>query len=205
RPALRERRRISQRAKGQFYRTARGRGAGTWGGGADQGRPLRPRLASQNSNCAPNFTYRACRIFNGLSQADPNVVLMAAGGSPALEVAPTAAFEFSALKMSAMICSRCDPRRLMFFDTRRSSCVRRGVYMVPGLTSGTVRDVLAPPDSARPSVPVWAMSAWVMFQLARICWPGRFCSTAPIWIACHGSVYEPVAFSWLSQLVSKSQ
>ena len=53
----------------------------------------------QNVSCAPNLKYLAWRIFSGFSQAEvaalvEYVVLMAAGGSPALEVAPTAAFEF---------------------------------------------------------------------------------------------------------------
>src|SRR6266850_5583407 len=120
------------------------------------------------------------------------VVLIAAGGSPAFDVAPTAALELNALKISAITWTRRPAGRLKFFDTRRSSCVRRGVYIVPGLTSGTTRDVFAPPDSGRPSVPA-AASVCVMFQLASTCWPGRFCSTPPSWIDCHGSVYEPVA------------
>ena len=112
---------------------------------------------------------------------------MAAGGSPALDVAPTAALELKALKTSAITCSFCDPRKRKFFPNRRSTCVRRGVYIVPGLMSGTTRDVFAPPDSARPSVPA-AASACVTFHCAVICWPGRFCRTPPIWICCHGSV-----------------
>src|SRR6185295_4366522 len=141
----------------------------------------------QKITCAPNFTYRACRMLSGLNHAEPYVVLIAAGGSPAFDVAPTAAFELNALKMSAITCSCFAPPRLTFLDTRRSSCVRRGVYIVPGLTSGTTRDVFAPPDSGRPRVPA-AASTWVMFQLASTCWPGRFCRTPPIWICCHGSV-----------------
>src|SRR6185436_597120 len=143
-------------------------------------------------------------MFSGFSHADPYVVLMAAGGSPAFDVAPTAAFELKALKMSAITCSLRAPCRRKFFDTRKSSCVRRGVYIVPGVTRGTVREVFAPPESGRPSVPV-AASAWVMGQLASTIWPGRFWSTPPIWICCHGSVYEPVALTWVNQLVSKSQ
>ena len=61
----------------------------------------------------------------------------------------------------------------------------------------------AGPD-LRPSVPD-AASACVMFQLASTCCPGRFCNTPPIWICCHGSVYEPVVLTCVSQLVSKSQ
>ena len=77
-------------------------------------------------------------------------------------------------------------RRGTSSTTRRSSCVRRGVYIVPGLMSGTTREVFAPPESGRPSG--GAASAWMMFQFARICCPGRFCSTPPNWIYCHGSV-----------------
>src|SRR4030095_994801 len=136
----------------------------------------------QNCSWAPNLTYRAWRMFNGLSHAvvvGEYVVLSADGGSPAFDVAPTAALELVRLKMSAITCSRFDPAILMPFDSRRSSCVRRGVYIVPGLINGRRRDVLAPPDSARPSVPA-AASAWVMFHCARICWPGKFCSTLAI-------------------------
>ena len=100
--------------------------------------------------------------------------MIAAGGSPAFDVAPTAAFEFSALKISAITWSRRDDAIVKFFATRRSSCVRRGVYSVPGLMSGTTRDVFAPPESARASEPFAATSACVMFQLASTCWPGRF-------------------------------
>jgi hypothetical protein len=67
--------------------------------------------------------------------------------------------------------------------------------------SGTTRDVFAPPDNARPSVPA-AASAWVMFHCARICWPGRFCITPPSWICRHGKVYEPVSLAWESQPLS---
>ena len=79
--------------------------------------------------------------------------------------------------MSAITCSRCEADdSLKLFETRRSTCVRRGVYIVPGLMSGTTREVLTPPDKGRPR-PVG--SAWVMFHCAVICWPGRFCSTPP--------------------------
>src|SRR5213593_157849 len=144
-------------------------------------------------------------MFSGFSHADPYVVLIAAGGSPALEVAPTAAFELNALKRSAITCSlrASDSRKLL--ANRRSTCVRRGVNMVPGLISGTTREVFAPPDNARPSDPFAAASACVMLHCARICWPGRFCSTPPIWICCQGSVYEPVTFACDSQPLSKSQ
>jgi len=71
-------------------------------------------------------------MFNGFSQADPYVVLMAAGGSPAFDVAPTAAFEFVRLKISVMAWNRRDPDSRKFFENRRSSCVRRGVNTVPG-------------------------------------------------------------------------
>src|SRR5262245_30343918 len=109
-------------------------------------------------------------MFKGLSQADPYVVLMAAGGSPAFEVAPTAAFELNALNRSAITCTlRDDPETLKFLVNRRSTCVRRGVNMVPGSMSGTTRDVFAPPDIARPRVPPAATSAWVMLHCARIC------------------------------------
>src|SRR5215510_1040082 len=103
-------------------------------------------------------------MFSGFSQADPYVVLIAAGGSPAFDVAPTAAFELNTLNTSAITCSFVDPVSRTFLATRRSSCVRRGVYSVPGLIKGTTRDVLAPPDSARPSDPFAATSACVMFQ-----------------------------------------
>src|ERR687892_1686519 len=127
--------------------------------------------------------------------------MSADGGSPAFDVAPTAAFEFVRLKMSTMACSFLWPDMVRVFDTRTSSCVRRGVYMVPGLISGTTRDVLAPPESGRPSVPA-AASACVMFHCARICCPGRFWSTPATWICCHGNVYDPFSFACDSQLVS---
>src|SRR5215470_10875731 len=111
-------------------------------------------------------------MFSGLSQAEPYVVLMAAGGSPAFDVAPTAAFEFVRLKMSAIAWSFRDPETRKLFENRRSSCVLRGVNMVPGLISGTTRDVFAPPDRARPSDPFAAASACVMVHCARICCPG---------------------------------
>src|SRR3981081_2950863 len=99
-------------------------------------------------------------MLSGCSQADVGpgeyVVLIAAGGSPAFDVAPTAAFELNALKRSAITCTFFDPVSAMLFATRRSSCVRRGVYCVPGLTSGTTREVLAPPESGRPSEPLAA-------------------------------------------------
>src|SRR2546430_14468557 len=119
-------------------------------------------------------------MLSGFSHDGPYVVLIAAGGSPAFDVAPTAAFELNALNRSAITCSRLAPVRLTFFANRKSSWVRRGVYSVPGLTSGTTRDVFAPPDRARPSDPFAATSACVMFHCARIIWPGRFCSTALI-------------------------
>src|SRR5947209_9188522 len=105
-------------------------------------------------------------MFSGRSHAvEPGayVVLMAAGGSPAFEVAPTAAFELNALNRSAITWSRWDPDSRKFFENRRSTCVRRGVNIVPGLMSGTTRDVFAPPDNARPRVPA-AASACVMFH-----------------------------------------
>src|SRR4051794_5696824 len=98
-------------------------------------------------------------MFSGFSHCDvawlvENVVLIAAGGSPALDVAPTAAFEFVRLNTSAIICSRRAPPALKCLLKRRSSCVRRAVYSVPGLIKGMMRVVLAPPDKGRPSVPL---------------------------------------------------
>src|SRR5215831_16386548 len=116
-------------------------------------------------------------MFSGLSHDGPYVVLIAAGGSPAFDVAPTAAFELNALKTSAITCSLCALGSLKFLANRKSTCVRRGLYIVPGLISGTTRDVLAPPDRARPSDPLAATSAWVTPHCAVICCPGRFCRT----------------------------
>src|SRR5581483_12185044 len=134
-------------------------------------------------------------MFSGFNHDGPYVTLIAAGGSPALDVAPTAALELNALNTSAITCSFFPPATSKFLANRKSTCVRRGVYSVPGLTSGTTRDVFAPPDSARPSVPFAATSAWVMFHCASTCWPGRFCSTVLICTFCHGSVYDPLIFA----------
>lgn len=92
-------------------------------------------------------------MLSGFSHEGPYVTLMAGGGSPALDVAPTAAFELKALNRSAITCSRLAPRTVTSFANRKSTCVRRGVYSVPGLINGTTRDVFAPPDSGRPSDP----------------------------------------------------
>src|SRR2546430_40463 len=108
-------------------------------------------------------------MFRGLNHVvvvGEYVVLMAAGGSPAFEVAPTAAFELNALNRSAITCSFCVPDSRKFLEKRRSTCVRRGVNIVPGLISGTTREVFAPPESWRPRFP--AASACVMFHCAVI-------------------------------------
>src|SRR5262245_54726997 len=105
-------------------------------------------------------------MLSGFSQFGPYVVLIAAGGSPAFDVAPTAAFELNALNRSAITCSFLEPLSFRFLANRKSNCVRRGEYIVPGLMSGTTRDVLAPPDNACPRVPVAATSVCVMFHCA---------------------------------------
>src|SRR5262245_31905965 len=114
----------------------------------------------QNVSWAPTLKYLACRMLSGFSHAElaavENVVLIAAGGSPAFDVAPTAALELKALKISSITWSFRVSFSLKFLPTRRSTWVRRGVYWVPGLMSGTTRDVLAPPDRGRPSVPAAA-------------------------------------------------
>lgn len=95
-----------------------------------------------------------------------------------------------------MTCRRLVPPSRKVLPRRTSSCVRRGVNIVPGLIKGTTREVLAPPESGRPRLA--DASAWVMGHCARICCPGRFCSTPPIWMSCHGSVYDPFSFACVS-------
>src|SRR5262245_9969884 len=103
--------------------------------------------------------------FNHSVDVGEYVVLIAAGGSTACDVAPTAALELNALKMSTIACSRCVPRRRSDFDSRRSSCVRRGVYIVPG--SSRLRVRVEAPVRLRPSN--GRASVFPKVHAARIC------------------------------------